>query len=222
MNDELNLKKPLDLNEWAYMSIKMRILDHEIEPGSQLNIEELSKELNISRTPIREALLRLKQTGLVVSASRVGFFVCGITKEDFENIFELRQLIEAYAAEKAAANMTDKEITALVRLNERCKAMIERGKIKEYNQYETQLHDAIIDSLGNNKIREVMNSVGDLLYRIRIIAMGSLENINFSILEHQKFISAIKDRNPEAAHKAMGEHIFSVKNRLKQIVDFQD
>lgn len=222
MIDDFSFKKPLDLNEWAYMTIKMRILEHELKPGCQLNIEDMSKELGISRTPIREALLRLKQSGLVYSASRVGFFVSGITKKDYDNIFELRQLIEGYAAEKCVSVITDKEIEELFDINEISRRLINKGDIKEYNRYETKLHNSIINSLNNSKIREVMDSVDDLLYRLRIYALASRENIEKSIDEHAAVLVKIKERNAPLAKAAMEEHISNVKNRLMEIVEFHD
>lgn len=222
MIEEIRFRKPLDLNEWAYMTIKMRILEHEIKPGSQLNIEDISRELNISRTPIREALLRLKQSGLVYSVSRVGFFVSGITKKDYDNIFELRQIIEGYAAEKSVLVISDKEIKDLFEINENSRIMINKGKIKEYNRYETKLHNAIINNLDNSKIRDVMDSVDDLLYRLRIYALASRDNIEKSIDEHAAVLQRIKERNAALARAAMEEHISNVKNRLREIVEFQD
>lgn len=213
-------RKPLDLNEWAYMTIKMRILENELKPGSQLNIEEISRELSISRTPIREALLRLRQSGLVYSASRVGFFVSGITKIDFDNIFELRQLMEGYAAGKSATIITDREIEELFEINEKSIQMINKGMIKEYNRYETKLHNTIINSLNNSKIEDVMENVGDLLYRLRIYALESKDNIEKSLNEHAAVLQQIKERNAARARAAMEDHISNVKNRLSEIVEF--
>ncbi|MFA5675979.1 MAG: GntR family transcriptional regulator [Christensenellales bacterium] len=222
MIEDISFKKPLDLNEWAYMTIKMRILEHELSPGSQLNIEDMSKELGISRTPIREALLRLKQSGLVYSASRVGFFVSGVTKNDFDNIFELRQIIEGYAAERSVSIISEKEIDDLFEINENSRIMVNDGRIMEYNRFETKLHNSIINCLNNNKIRDVMDSVDDLLYRLRIYALTSVDNLKSSIDEHAALLTKIKERNAAFARAAMEEHISNVKKRLREIVEFHD
>ena len=222
MNENVDLRKPIHLNEWAYNAIKTRIIEHQVKPGCQLKIDELSSELGISRTPIREALLRLKQDGLVLASSRVGFFVRGITKEDFKDIFELRRIIEAYAAEKIADYISDEEIRVLDDIHEHCKAMVEQGDNKAFNQYEVKLHNTILDRLNNKKIRSIMDSVGDILHRLRIYALDSDENIKQSLLEHEKIIQAIKDRDCERARQSMEEHIDNVENRLKEYVDFQD
>lgn len=221
-NSMTNGPKPLDLNEWAYMSIKMRILQNDFKPGTQLNIEDLTREFNISRTPIREALLRLRQDGLVASLSRVGFFVCGVTKEDFENIFELRLLIEAYAAQMFATRIMDNDIRRLATLNERCKKLAARADIYEFNACDTELHSIIIGGLNNKKMEEVYSNLGDLLYRIRVYALSSNDNMHLSLLEHDRIISALRSHDAAAAGQAMHDHIVNIRGRLLHIVDFRD
>lgn len=220
--DSVIASKPLNLNEWAYMAIKTRILEYEIKPGMQLNIEELSKELSISRTPIREALLRLRQDGLITSLSRVGFFVCGVTKQDFEDTFGLRQIIESYAAEKLADKIAEEELNELVYLNQQCRVSAEQGDNKEYNKYDIMLHGIIVNSMKNKKVREIFDGLGDLVYRIRIYALQSPENIHQSLVEHEKIIQALKNKDPENARVAMSTHISKIRDRLQQIVDFCD
>jgi len=215
------MKKPLNLNEWAYQTIKMRILENDIRPGSQLNIEELSKELEISRTPIREALLRLRQNGFVVSFSNVGFFVCGISKEDFEDAFELRKLIESYAIVKFVERSTDVEMRILVGIHEKCKLMAAQGDAKAFNEYDIRLHDLIIDCLGNKKMKLIYDNLADLLYRLRVYALKSSENITQSVVEHDRIILAIESKDAALAYQAMEQHIVNVKNRLSQIVEFE-
>lgn len=214
------LEKPMDLTQWAYIAIKEWIIDNEIEPGSQLKIEELTATLNVSRTPVREALLRLKQEGIVISVPRVGFFVYGMTKEEFEELFELRQIIECYAAEQAAYRMSDKEIANLMDIQERSNLVMQKGKIKEFNELEIELHDTIIQSLQNKKIDNVMSSVADSLYKERHIAMGSMDNLSKSIIEHGKIVKAIQMRDGSLSRKLMREHLSKVKDRLEQIIKF--
>jgi DNA-binding GntR family transcriptional regulator len=89
--------KPKDFKTWAYESIKDLIINNQFGPGTQLKVEELENSLNISRTPIREALLALQNEGLIEIKSRVGFFVKGITKKEFNDLFEMRELLEVCA-----------------------------------------------------------------------------------------------------------------------------
>ncbi|MDD2503040.1 MAG: GntR family transcriptional regulator [Clostridia bacterium] len=222
MISKLKEKKPMSLAQWAYISIKDYIINNNLEPGSQLNIEELTLELNISRTPVREALIRLKQEGIVTSMPRVGFFVSGITKKEFDDLFELRLLVECYVAEQAAKRMSDKTLESLEKTLERSNLLVQEGKTKEFNQLEIIFHNTIIESLHNNRISAVMNSVEDLLYKERLIAIGSLENVKQSVVEHEKILKAIQNRDFVLSNRAMEEHLLNVKIRLEKILDFQD
>ena len=215
-------QRPMSLSEWAYKHIKEQVFDNELKPGSQLNIEELSKEMNISRTPIREALLRLKQNGFVVSFSNVGFFVRAITRDDFEDIFELRQLIESYATVKFVEQCTEDKLQGLLDVHKQCVKEAEAGNVKAFNEYDIRLHDMLIRCLGNKKICDVYDNVADLLYRLRVYALNSSENITHSLKEHENLIRAIERKDIAGSKLAMEEHICNIRTRLKKIVDFED
>ena len=215
-----NIEKPMDLTNWAHLHIKQAILENEAEPGSQLKIDELAEKLGVSRTPIREALLRLKQEGMVISVPRLGFFVYGMTKKEFKDLFELRQIIECYAAEQAAYQMTDKEIAKLIYIQENCELFITTREITEFNKLEIELHDKIIHHLKNKKISNVMESVSDSLYRERHIAMSSIDNVSSSITEHGKIVRAIHMRDGLLSRKAMQDHLEKVKERVGHLIKF--
>ena len=93
-------QRPMDLTEWAYNSIKQLILNNTLTADSQIHIDEMAAQFNISRTPVREALMQLQNKGLVRIVPHVGCFVCGVTREEFREVFELRAVIETYAARR--------------------------------------------------------------------------------------------------------------------------
>ena len=215
-------QKPIKLSEWAYKSIKERIVNNEITPGDQLNIEKLSDDMGISRTPIREALLRLLQEGFVVSFSNVGFFVCGITRDDFDDIFELRQLIEAYAVVRFIEKCKDHELLEVLEINKQCKEAAEAGDVKAFNSHDVELHGMFIKCLGNKKMRYIYDDVADLLYRLRLYALRSTENIKQSLIEHENLIHAINEKDSVAGKLAMENHITNIRCRLEKFIDFED
>lgn len=93
--------RPVDLTKWVYGNVKQLILDNELPGETQINIDDMSKQLQVSRTPVREALL-LRNEGLVRIQPHVGCFVCNITKDEFREVFQLRSVIECYAASRVA------------------------------------------------------------------------------------------------------------------------
>lgn len=127
--DRNDLEKPKELKDWAYARIKRDVLTGKYIPGEQLRVEELAETMKISRTPVREALLMLEHESLINVAPRVGFFVKGITKQEIQELFELRELIEGYAAEKAATHLEPKDLEGLEALLREGQGAFDRGDL---------------------------------------------------------------------------------------------
>jgi DNA-binding GntR family transcriptional regulator len=220
--EEMIQNKPINLNDWVYSIIKERILNNTYPPETQLKVAELSDELNVSRTPVREALIRLKIDGLVHVENRVGFFVSGISLKEFREISELRSLIECYAAEKASMNLDDSQLGALKKAQADSKAAIEKKAFDEYNQCEMKIHSTILDALDNDKMKQVMDDLQNMIYRQRILALNDMDNLEQSIKEHGQIIDAICAHDVMRAHLTMKLHMNAVEERLSKIVDFSD
>lgn len=210
--------KPIDLTEWAYNSIKQLILNNTLSAGTQIRIDDMASTLNISRTPVREALLRLQNKDLVKVVPHVGCFVCGITPEEFREVFELRSIIEGYAAARAAEGMHTAEYQALVDAVEKSEQMIREGHPEDFTAMEIIIHNSLISNLRNKRIREVMDTIADNIYRARIIAATSMGNLQESMTEHRAIFEAIVNHNPEEAGKAMQTHVRRVEQRMVQLV----
>ena len=211
-------KRPMDLTEWAYNSIKQLILNNTLTSNSQIHIDEMAAQLNISRTPVREALMQLQNKGLVRIVPHVGCFVCSITREEFCEVFELRALIESYAARRAAETMTEEELTCWVEHVNRSESAVRQGDLREFNVLETVIHDSLIVNLNNRRILDVMDMVADNIYRERMIAMGSMDNVERSLEEHRAVVNAIVNHQPDEAARLMQQHVRNVQRRIEKIV----
>jgi len=213
------LGKPSALKDWAYDTIKESILNLRVPPGAQLHIEELADQMNVSRTPVREALLRLESDGLVRTVPRVGFFVTEITRRDLEDLFELRALLESFAAEKAASLLTDDELARVDHLLEASVSAVEQGDLDRFLETEIAFHTLFIERAPNRHLIAMMESLQDLTYRERVLSLESLENVRESLNEHQRMVGALHQRDGELAGRLMREHICAVRDRMLQFVD---
>jgi DNA-binding GntR family transcriptional regulator len=207
-------RKPSDLKNWAYETIKRKILDVEVSAGDQLRIESLAQQLGISRTPVREALLKLESEGLVRAASRVGFFVRGITKEDLHELFELREILESYAAEKAAVLVDEQDLDKLETYQKRAEKAISTGNRSAFMDMEIEIHSLILKKAGNTRLMQMIESIKDLIHRERVLSLQSSENIEESFKEHQQIVDAMARKDSKQAGRLMRSHILSVRKRM--------
>lgn len=214
--------KPSNLKDWAYDTIKQLILTLNVKPGEQLHIEDLSKKMKVSRTPIREALLKLESEDLVEANARVGFFVKRITKKDLDELFEIREITESYAAKKAALLVKDSDVAWIDKLQKEAVRAVKKGKLNEFNEKEIALHTFIIEKSQNQRLLKLVESIKDLTYRQRLLALESMDNVKKSLTEHQKIINALQNRNSNLAAKLMSNHISAVKNRMLAILDMTE
>lgn len=206
--------KPAALTDWAYTNIKEDILNLRVQPGHQLHIEKLSEELGISRTPIREALLRLETAGLVQVLPRVGFFVADITTNDIAELFEVREWLESNAAAKAVSTLTDDDLAGLDELMANTARAIEQGDSGKFLEFEEAFHNLIIQRCGNKHLLGVMESLYNLTRRERVLSIRSKENISWSLVEHQQVVAAFHARNALQASAMMVAHIRAASARL--------
>lgn len=222
MVENVKFAKPKELKHWAYETIKQIILDGHIAPGDQLRTDDLAKSMNISRTPIREALLRLESEGLVKANSRVGFFVTETAHSDFKELFELRELTEGYAAEKAAPLLSDEDLAQIDVEHQKAIAALEKNDLMQFNTCEIALHDFVIRHSRNQRLLKMVDGLKDLTYRERLYALRSRENLELSLAEHQRLIVALHARDGELAGRMMRDHLRNVYNRLRLFLNFSD
>lgn len=206
--------KPFALTDWAYRYLKEKILNLEIKPGHQVNIEEFTDKLKVSRTPIREAFLKLASEGLIEIRPRVGYFVVDITEQDIRDLFEIRGIIETRATKKAAELLTDEELESMQYLISESKEAVEEGNFEIYLKNEIQFHEYLQKHVQNKRLNSFFEDLKDLTYRERVMSTHSLENINQSIIEHQRILDGLIKRDSNLAEWYMGEHLHNVSERL--------
>ena len=219
MPDELEFAslsdvRPKALTEWVFSILKAEILELRVSPGSQLHVEKLSERLGISRTPIREALLKLANLGLVQVHPRVGFFVADITESDMAELFEVRDWLESRAAGKVAAVLTEKEIAYLDSLMAKTEHAVEISDDSNFLKFEEEFHDFIIQRCGNRHLFSIIESMYNLIHRERRLSVSSRENVELTLVEHRRIVAAFYEKDSRRASAMMSAHIRSAGSRL--------
>ncbi len=213
------LEKPVGLTDWAYQWIKGAILNLTLAPGTQLHINNLTDEFNISRTPIREAFLRLEKDGLVRLIPRVGFFVTEITRRDLEELYEIRELLESRAIETAVNNLTDGDLQHIDNLIQASLVSVEENDAEKFLQTEIEFHTFLTNHSSNQRLISIMEGFRDLTLRWRTLSIRSSENLRLSHEEHQRVAEAVKNRDGKQANLLMGQHIRNAQDRIIQLVE---
>jgi DNA-binding GntR family transcriptional regulator len=211
--------KPQALKDWAYSTLKQDILSGKYAVGQQLPVEELAERMNISRTPVREALLMLEHEGLISAASRVGFFVKRVEKVEMQELFELRELMEGYAAEKACKHLSEKDLAEMEKIIGDGQEAFERNDLEAFLEAEIKLHSSIQELAQNKYLLRMSKSLKDLTHRERVLSLASKENMKESLREHEKIVAALRQRDGELAARMMREHLGNVKTRMLALLD---
>jgi DNA-binding GntR family transcriptional regulator len=208
---QLNTPVPDDASmaERAYLELRDRIVSLRIPPGALVREEEVMKDLKMSRTPIREALLRLAQEKLVVVIPRRGTFVTEVHVGDVGRIYEFRRELEVVAAGWAAERRADTdmgEIDGLIKeLREIGSVPAAEGDARSQITADQRAHNLVYRLAGNPLIEDVLGSYYFLAARIWFLASGrvEMEDPFDSLIE---LLEAIKEQDPEAARSYARDH----------------
>lgn len=191
----------------AYSKIRRAILDLDFLPGTPLSEAQLAEAYKISRTPVREALKLLEREGLVRVFPARGTFVAELAYSDVVEIYEVRLLLESFAATVATSRLTKEELTSLFGSMVEAERALERGEIEEACLLDIQLHRSIVMATGNQRIRRILSQMDDQVHRIRMIALRDPERIRQTLVEHKRIIAALMERDSERAGVEMRDHL---------------
>jgi DNA-binding GntR family transcriptional regulator len=210
------LPKRSVLSDGTYEAIKSRIMDHEIPPGTRVSIDGLARVLEVSQTPVREALARLEADGLVTKEPLKGYSATRLlTPKEFDDLFELRQLIEPWAAASVAQNVDDSGILALEAELATCKeapAGSSYAIYKDLTDHDARFHGLILQLSGNKAVESAFIKTHCHLHLFRLYY--AVQTGTRAIHEHADIVAAIRSRNPESARRAMSDHIELSRQRL--------
>jgi len=206
----------------VYDVVLGQIMSLRIPPRARITVDNLARELNVSQTPIREALSRLEAEGLVVKTHLVGYSAAPqLTRKQFDELYELRLLLEPHAAGRAAEVMDE---TALGELKELAAAMSRRADATDesirYSQFarqDAEFHERIVKESGNELIRE---SLARLHIHVHIFRLLFHSRVTEDALqEHAQIIDALTRRDGAAAATAMRLHIERSRDRLRPSIE---
>jgi len=214
--------RPPSYVQTAYDEIHRLILSEQLVPGEFISENQLASYLNMSRTPVREAIRRLEAEGLVETHKGLGTILKPLTLRDIRNIFGVRSALELLACETAVDQITDEEIEAarqsLLSMMERHRAGEEIDRM-EFSRLDGQIHDLLIQKSNNSYIKILMDQIYFQVDRYRIISFRVSLDLEESTKQHLELLDCFQERDLAKLKERLSAHLDWSLNLLLEHLD---
>ena len=219
----------------AYNQVRRLLLGGEVSPGQRLSHRSLARDLGLSRSPVREALLQLEAEGLIEHRPQSGVYLREVSPRELGELYAVRELIEPYAAERAATMADAAQLERLRRSCDEFTEIAKRSDLKEWlgapehrrrlSMIDRDFHTTIL-AAANNRVAQQFFENGQVI--TLVVTWNHLQTdlskvaarIRPSVKQHRQIYDAIRRRDPVAAKKAMRSHISGMSKRV--LADLHD
>jgi len=199
--------KRMGLHERAATRMRAMIIRGELPPGSQTQETKLSKELGVSRTPLREAMKVLAAEGLIELRPNRSPRIAGLEVDGISELFEALAGIERLAAELAAERATGRDLRRLRTLQTRMEGFHRNGMLDDYFAINGEIHGMIVRMARNAPLREAHETLISRAQRARYLALGADRRWSTSVDEHAAILAALEARDGETAGRLLCSHV---------------
>jgi DNA-binding GntR family transcriptional regulator len=219
LQEQNSVTRRTPVGDEIYEILLSRVLSSELGANDRITIDALCRELGVSQTPIREALHRLSADGIVVRTHMAGYRVAPkITREQFEDLVEVRLLLEPVAVRRAAERAGPAELTRLREIADEMRDRLsDAGSGRGYANFsrlDTGFHDELAVVGGNGFIRESLLRLHTHVHMFRLASNPQITEL--AVEEHDEILSAVGLRDPESAAYAMRKHIEASARRFRR------
>lgn len=198
-------KEQITRTDYVVREIRRKILTAEYKPGQRIRQVEIERDLNVGVTPVREALMQLVSEGLLIRIPYVGVQVSEMTAHSVREVYELRRLLEGYAASQACMNITEEDIAFLESIVQQ---MEDEGSSQDdriYQELNEQFHMRIYEASGNNRLLEIIKLQWRSFPRG---IFGLMENRRkHSLDQHRQIVLALREKDANYVKSLMETHI---------------
>ena len=209
----------ISIADQIFEQLEKDILSGKYQRGEVLSELRLSKEMNVSRTPIREALLRLAQENILQETGR-GMVVIGITNDDMLDMYDIRLHLEGEAARRAAVNITDEQLAQLQELTELQRFYINKqgnSSSEHTKNLDSQFHEVLYAASGSKSYTEVLVRLHKKMSKFRMASVSKQSRALQSNDEHMEICRAMALHDPDAAEEAVLKHVRNAMDRMEHL-----
>ena len=212
---EIRMDEYLPLRDVVFNTLRQAILKGELKPGERLMEIQLANKLGVSRTPVREAIRKLELEGLVLMIPRKGAEIAEITRQDMEDVLEVRTALEELAVKDACDHITDAQLSELKKAsNEFKKALLEGKDLVTCADADMHFHDVILSATNNRRLIQMLNNLSEQMYRYRMEYLKDERTHKTLIEEHDAIRRALKKHDKVKAGAAIRVHIDNQKRSI--------
>jgi DNA-binding GntR family transcriptional regulator len=202
---------PAQLERRVYERLRDEIVSGALRPGEQLVEARIAEQLGVSKTPVREALIRLQRDGLVAIEPYRGARVLEPSADDVREILELRALLECQIARDLAAERPPGALAALEASIARSREALAAGRTADLLDALTEFSDILAGACGNSRMAKLLVDLRSVLLLIGSTSLRAPGREGRSIEEHERILAAIRAGDPDAAAAATADHIRSIE-----------
>jgi DNA-binding GntR family transcriptional regulator len=222
---KLNKSKPrintpktvMPIREKVYNYLKSAILSGNFGPGEKLTEEHLATKMKVSRTPVREALHKLESEGLIKPRKKRGFIASRDSKEEVEELFELRSILEGYSLRVISESISEETLHRLEEFIRNAEEALRRKKIEDVFKWNTRFHDTLHELAANkSRLYRLIVNMRRYVLRHRKDTLRYPDGGRRSVEGHKKIILALQLKDPDLCERVMREHIQNAKEDALQ------
>jgi len=203
-----------NLRDKIYLYVKEEILEHRLAEGERINLDRIAAETGVSKTPLREALVRLEKEGFVISVPRGGTFVRKISEKEMREIYEIREALEGLAVRLAAKRIDEAGLRELSGTCRRFEEALESKDIRLCHQNDLRFHQLLTEAGGNEHLSMMVETVHQSFAILISRSPEYWSRAGASLRDHHAILEALSKGDGETAAGILGEHIKRGKEAL--------
>ena len=195
------------LGQHVFENLKNAIIKGDIPPGGRLIESRLAETLGISRTPVREAIHKLEREGYLGKLPRGGFSVLGLSRDDVEETFGIRSVLESYAARLATEKHREKDLKPLEKKIQIYQKHLDAKDLEALPDINTEFHDLLYALSKSPKLIHMINNLRDQIYRFRQMILKNEKMARISNKDHKDMLARIRQRDAGGVERLVREHL---------------
>ncbi|MGE5247153.1 MAG: GntR family transcriptional regulator [Verrucomicrobiota bacterium] len=213
----IRIDNHMTLRERIVSSIRTAIVNGQLKPGTRIAEPELADRFGISRTPIREAFRQLESEGFISVIPRKGAIVASFSAQDVANFYDLKMILEGYAARLATMTLTENDLAKMETVNRQMEAAATKRDVRRVLDLHNEFHDIFLRACGNEKLHQIVQNMVMQFQRFRLV-LAMPGRVEGSLEKHQEIIEAFRRRDPALAEKLVQQNaLYGKKILLKEL-----